>query len=57
MKRVVQYNIDILIKNEKENDINLEELITSILKENGVDVCGVCFADDVTKHYEDYLKD
>lgn len=57
MKRVVQYSIDILIENEKENNIDLEELIANTLEENGINVCGISFTDDMTKYYKDYLRD
>lgn len=60
MKRVVQYSIDILIKNEEENEIDLENLIAEALEEKGVYVCGVGFNDDLTeiykKDYPEYLK-
>lgn len=60
MKRVVQYSIDILIRNKEENEIDLEKLIAETLEEKGLCVCGVCFTDDLTKVYEkdypEYLK-
>lgn len=54
MKRVVQYSIDILIRNEKENEIDLEELIAEALEEKGLYVVGVDFRDDMTSAYKDY---
>ena len=57
MKRVVQYSVDILIENEEQNNINYEELIAKVLEEKGVWITSVAFSDDVTRHYEDYLKD
>ena len=52
MKRVVGYGIDILIRNEKENDIDLEELIVEALKEKGIHVVGIEFNDDLTEIYK-----
>lgn len=54
MKRIVGYGIDILIRNEEENDINLEELIEEALTEKGLYVLGVAFGDDLTESYKDY---
>ena len=54
MKRVVSYGIDILIRSNEENNINLEELITKALEEKGLYVCGVAFVDDLTKEYDGY---
>lgn len=51
MKRVVSYGIDILIRNETENRIDLEELIAEALEEKGLYVCGVAFQDDLTEAY------
>ena len=51
-ERVVQYSMDILIRNEEENKIDLEELIASALEEKGLYVCGVEFNDDLTEIYE-----
>ena len=59
MKRIVQYGIDILIRNEKENEIDLEELIANALEEKGLCVVGIAFGDDLTEVYmrDGYLKD
>lgn len=51
-ERVVQYSMDIFIRNEEENKIDLEELIASALGEKGLYVCGVEFNDDLTEIYE-----
>lgn len=64
MKRVVQYSMDIFIRNEAENEIDneidLEKLIAEVLEEKGLCVCGVGFTGDLTEVYEkdypDYLK-
>lgn len=60
MKRVVQYSVDILIRNEEENKIDLENLIVEALEEKGLVVCGAGFVDDLTEVYEEqypeYLK-
>lgn len=60
MKRIVQYSIDIFIRNEEENKIDLEKLVAEALEEKGLCVCGVGFTDDLTKVYErdypEYLK-
>lgn len=55
MKRVVQYSMDILIRSEEENNINLEELIAEALEEKGLYVCGVGFTEDLTEQYKDYI--
>lgn len=55
MKRVVSYGVDILIRNENENAINLEEIITKALEDNGLHVVGVAFIDDLTESYKDEL--
>lgn len=55
MKRVVSYGVDILIRSEKENDIDLEKLIADALEEKGLYVAGVSFIDDLTESYKDYL--
>lgn len=52
MKRVVQYSIDILIRNKAENEINLEELIAEALEEKGLYVLSVSFTDDMTSEYK-----
>lgn len=57
MKRVVGYGVDILIRNEQENNINLEELIAEALKEKGLYVLGVQFGDDLTEQYPDVVED
>ena len=54
MKRVVGYGVDIFIRNEKENNINLERLIEEALTEKGLYVLGVSFGDDLTESYKDY---
>lgn len=54
MKRVVQYSIDILIKNDEEDSIDLEELIAEALEEKGLYVVGVDFRDDMTSAYKEY---
>ena len=55
MKRVVQYSIDILIRNDEEDAIDLEELIAEALEEKGLYVVGVDFRDDMTTAYKDYM--
>lgn len=55
MKRVVQYSIDILIKNDEEDSIDLEELIAEAIEEKGLHVVGVDFRDDMTTAYKDYM--
>lgn len=57
MKRVVQYSMDILIRNEEENAINLEELIAEALEEKGLYICGVSFTDDMTEYYPELIKE
>lgn len=57
MKRVVGYGVDILIRNEKENDIDLDMLITEALEERGLCILGVAFQDDLTEEYKDYYKE
>ena len=52
MKRVVCYGMDILIRNEEENNIDLEKLITEALEEKGLYVLGVLFNDDLTEVYK-----
>lgn len=52
MKRVVGYGIDIFIRNEAENNIDLEELIAEALEEKGLYVVGVAFQDDLTEVYK-----
>ncbi len=52
MKRVVSYGIDILIRNEEENNVNLEEIIAKALEDNGLYVVGVAFIDDLTESYK-----
>lgn len=54
MKRVVQYSADILIRNEAENEIDLEELIAEALEEKGLYVLGISFTDDMTEEYKKY---
>lgn len=60
MKRVVQYSMDIFIRNEAENETDLEKLIAEALEEKGLCVCGVGFTSDLTevykKDYPEYLK-
>ena len=56
-KRVVQYSVDILIRNEEENNINLEELIAEALEEKGLYICGVGFVDDLTEAYKNYCEE
>lgn len=56
MKRVVGYGVDILIRNEEENNINLEELIAEALEEKGLYVLGVQFGDDLTEQYPDVVE-
>lgn len=51
MKRVVQYAMDILIRNEEENNLNLEKLIKETLEEKGLYVIAVDFKEDVTEIY------
>ena len=55
MKRVVSYGVDILIRSEEENNINLEEVIVKALEDNGLYVVGVAFIDDLTESYKDEL--
>ena len=55
MKRVVQYSIDILIKNDEEASIDLEEVIAEAIEEKGLHVVGVDFRDDMTTAYKDYM--
>lgn len=55
MKRVVSYGVDILIRSEEENNINLEEVIAKALEDNGLYVVGVAFIDDLTESYKDEL--
>ena len=57
MKRVVQYSVDILIRNEKENYIDLEKLITEALEEKGLYILGTVFSDDLTEEYKDWYKE
>ena len=57
MKRVVCYGMDILIRNEKENSIDLEKLITEALEEKGLCVLGVSFNDDLTETYRRECKE
>ena len=52
MKRVVCYGMDILIRNEEENNIDLEKLITEALEEKGLYVLGVLFNDYLTEVYK-----
>ena len=52
MKRVVSYGMDIFIRNEEENNIDLEKLITEALEEKGLYVLGVSFGDDLTEAYK-----
>ena len=52
MKRVVCYGMDIFIRNEEENNIDLEKLITETLEEKGLYVLGVSFNDDLTEVYK-----
>ena len=55
MKRVVSYGVDILMRSEEENNINLEEVIAKALEDNGLYVVGVAFIDDLTESYKDEL--
>ena len=57
MKRVVGYGVDILIRNEQENNLNLEELIAEALEEKGLYILGVQFGDDLTEQYPDVVED
>lgn len=57
MKRAVSYGIDILIRNEEENKIDLEKLIAEALEEKGIYVLGVAFVDDLTEEYKDWYKE
>lgn len=54
MKRAVQYSVDILIRNEKENDLYLDDYIQEVLEEKGLCVLGVSFTEDLTEEYRDY---
>lgn len=54
MKRVVQYSVDILIRNEKENDLYLDDYIQEALEEKGLYILGVSFTDDLTEEYKEY---
>lgn len=54
MKRAVQYSVDILIRNEKENDLCLDDYIQEVLEEKGLYVLGVSFTDDLTEEYKKY---
>ena len=60
IKHVVQYSMDIFIRNEVENEIDLEKLIAEALEEKGLRVCGMGFTGDLTevykKDYPEYLK-
>ena len=57
MKRAVSYGIDILIRNEEENRIDLEKLIAEALEEKGIYVLGVAFTDDLTEDYKKWYKE
>lgn len=56
MKRAVQYSIDILIRDEAENKIDLEELIAEALEEKGLYVLGVSFTEDMTSKYKEEVE-
>ena len=60
MKRVVQYSVDILIRNEEEDKttIEWEEDIAEALEEFlGVYVVGVGFSADMTEVYKSYIEE
>ncbi len=57
MKRVVQYSVDILIRNEEENSLDFAEIIAEALEARGIYVCGAGFTDDLTEEYKNYCID
>ena len=57
MKRIVQYSVDILIRDEEENSLDFAEIIAEALETRGFYVCGAGFNDDVTEAYNDYCID
>lgn len=55
MKLVKQFTVDVIVEEDKYNEVNMEELIAETLEENGI-MCSACmFSGDMTEHYKEYL--
>lgn len=57
MARVVQYSVDILIENDRQNGIDWEDYIAESLEKEGVCVLGTEFSGDMTGHYKEFIEE
>lgn len=57
MARVVQYSVDILIENDRQNGIDWEDYIAESLEKEGVCVLGTEFSGDMTEHYKEFIEE